>query len=71
MVRCSPTSRSRNVADDHRQATEAAIVHELAPNGSTILVPGRHREARVALARDAMPDAGRPGLELFDKRRGA
>lgn len=48
--------------------TESAITFELDRAGSTILVPSADlAKARVALARDAMPETGRPGLELFDK----
>jgi flagellar M-ring protein FliF len=48
--------------------TESAIAFELDRTGSTILVGSADlAKARVALARDAMPMTGRPGLELFDK----
>ena len=48
--------------------TESAIAFELDRTGSTILVGSADlAKARVALARDAMPVTGRPGLELFDK----
>ena len=47
---------------------ESAIAFELDRAGNTILVAsGDLARARVALAREAMPEAGRPGLELFDK----
>lgn len=48
--------------------TEAGIPFELQNAGASILVPSAEvARARVALAREALPDAGRPGLELFDK----
>ena len=48
--------------------TESAIVFELDRTGSTILVGSADlAKARVALARESMPETGRPGLELFDK----
>jgi flagellar M-ring protein FliF len=48
--------------------TESAITFELDHNGTTILVPAADIvRARVALAREAMPESGRPGMELFDK----
>lgn len=48
--------------------TESGIAYELDRAGSTILVGSADlAKARVALAREAMPVAGRPGLELFDK----
>lgn len=48
--------------------TEAGIAFELQNAGSSIMVPSADvARARVALAREELPDAGRPGLELFDK----
>lgn len=48
--------------------TETGIVFELDRAGNTVLVASADlARARVALARDAMPETGRPGLELFDK----
>jgi flagellar M-ring protein FliF len=48
--------------------TEARIPFQLERAGSVILVPSADvAKARVALAREALPGAGRPGLELFDK----
>lgn len=48
--------------------TEAGITYKLERAGSVILVPSADvAKARVALAREALPGAGRPGLELFDK----
>ncbi len=48
--------------------TEAGIAYKLERAGSAILVPGADvARARVALAREALPGTGRPGLELFDK----
>ncbi len=48
--------------------SEAGIQYRLERAGSAILVPGADvARARVALAREALPGASRPGLELFDK----
>lgn len=48
--------------------TEAGIEFKLERAGSVILVPSADvAKARVALAREELPGAGRPGLELFDK----
>jgi flagellar M-ring protein FliF len=48
--------------------TESGIEFQLANAGASILVPSADvAKARVALAREALPNAGRPGLELFDK----
>ncbi len=57
-----------NVGKMTDRLTESAITFELDRAGSTILVASADlARARVALARDAMPETGRPGLELFDK----
>ncbi len=48
--------------------TESGIVFQLDNAGSTIMVGSADlARAHVTLAAEAMPDAGRPGLELFDK----
>jgi len=48
--------------------SEAGIAFKLERAGSVILVPSADvAKARVALAREELPGAGRPGLELFDK----
>jgi flagellar M-ring protein FliF len=47
---------------------KADIQHRLAAGGTEVLVPAADlARARVALARDGLAQAGRPGLELFDK----
>lgn len=48
--------------------TEQKISYRLERGGSTVAVAsGDVAAARVALAREPLPNAGRPGLELFDK----
>ncbi|MEP6765708.1 MAG: flagellar basal-body MS-ring/collar protein FliF, partial [Gemmatimonadaceae bacterium] len=48
--------------------TELGIVYKLDRTGNTIRVAeGDMAKARVALAREGLPNAGRPGMELFDK----
>jgi len=48
--------------------TEIGIAYTLDKSGTTISVAsGDFPRARVDLAAEAMPSAGRPGLELFDK----
>jgi flagellar M-ring protein FliF len=49
--------------------TKATIPHELGRGGTDILVSASDlARARVAVAKEGgMPDAGRPGMELFDK----
>jgi flagellar M-ring protein FliF len=49
--------------------TKATIPHELGRGGTDILVMAADlARARVAVAKEGeMPDAGRPGMELFDK----
>jgi len=47
---------------------EAGIKYQLGSAGSQVLVAAADvAPARVALAREALPGTGRPGLELFDK----
>ncbi len=47
---------------------EAGIEYKLGSSGSQVLVAASDvAPARVALAREALPGTGRPGLELFDK----
>ena len=47
---------------------KAEIQHRLGAGGTEVLVPAADlARARVALARDGLAQAGRPGLELFDK----
>lgn len=47
---------------------EASIPYKLEDGGTKLLVPSTDvARARVALARDGLPTAGRPGLELFDQ----
>src|SRR5262245_28628200 len=44
------------------------IPFKLTDGGSTISVPASEvARARVALAKDGLPNSSRPGLELFDK----
>ncbi len=48
--------------------TESGIAYELDRTGTTIMVPSADlARARVDLASGDVPNAGRPGLELFDK----
>jgi flagellar M-ring protein FliF len=48
--------------------TESGIAYELDRTGTTIMVAsGDLARARVDLAAGDVPNAGRPGLELFDK----
>ena len=50
------------------QLTESGITYTLDRTGTTILVPSEDlARARVDLAAGDVPNAGRPGLELFDK----
>ncbi|MGQ0766219.1 MAG: flagellar basal-body MS-ring/collar protein FliF [Gemmatimonadota bacterium] len=47
---------------------QAGIPYRLERGGSDVMVAvGDLARARVAVARDGLPTAGRPGLELFDK----
>lgn len=47
---------------------EASVEYRLEDGGTKLLVPATEvARARVALARDGLPTAGRPGLELFDQ----
>ena len=46
----------------------AGVKYQLEQGGGSILVASTDlAKARVALARGGMPNAGRPGLELFDQ----
>ncbi|MES2521532.1 MAG: flagellar basal-body MS-ring/collar protein FliF [Gemmatimonadota bacterium] len=57
-----------NVSKMTDKLVETAIPYEYDQTGSTILVAASDlARARVELARESMPNAGRPGLELFDK----
>lgn len=48
--------------------TEAGIPFRLDAGGTQLVVPAPDvARARVALAREGLPSAGRPGLELFDQ----
>jgi flagellar M-ring protein FliF len=50
------------------QLEEKGIPHRLGGGGSDVQVPvDRAPQARVLLAQQGLPTAGRPGLELFDK----
>ncbi|HEX5580236.1 MAG TPA: flagellar basal-body MS-ring/collar protein FliF [Gemmatimonadaceae bacterium] len=47
---------------------QASIQYRLEQGGSQVMVPASElARARVLLAQDGMPGAGRPGLELFDQ----
>ena len=47
---------------------QAAVAYRLGPSGTEILVAKPDlAKARVSLAKGGMPNAGRPGLELFDQ----
>ena len=51
-----------------RRLTQEGVVFELGRGGSDVLVAeADFPRARVALAKDGMPQAGRPGMEIFDK----
>lgn len=57
-----------NVKTMTDKLTESGIAYELADNGTTIKVADdKLARARVDLAAGEIPNAGRPGLELFDK----
>lgn len=48
--------------------TEAGVSYRLDAGGTQLVVPAPDvARARVALAREGLPSAGRPGLELFDQ----
>jgi len=60
-----PVAQVRRITE---KLTELTIPHELDATGTTILVASTDLvRARVDMAAEAMPGAGRPGLELFDK----
>jgi flagellar M-ring protein FliF len=60
-----PVGQVKGMTD---RLTEATIPFQLDATGTTILVAsGDVARARVELAAGETPDAGRPGLELFDK----
>ena len=50
---------------------EAGIAYELEGGGTSVLVSSDDLDrARILLAQAGLPDAGRPGLELFDQPSG-
>lgn len=61
-----PVNQVKAITD---KLTEHGVVYQLDKNtGTTILVASSDLvKARVDMAAEAMPDNGRPGLELFDK----
>ncbi|MBC8085841.1 MAG: flagellar M-ring protein FliF, partial [Phycisphaerae bacterium] len=57
-----------SVSDMTAKLTELNIPYKLDETGTTILVSTEDQaEARVQLAKEGLPNAGRPGMELFDK----
>lgn len=57
-----------NVGEITDALTKASIPYELGPGGTEVRVrPDDAPRARVLLAKDGMPNVGKPGLELFDK----
>lgn len=57
-----------SVSDMTAKLTELGITYELDRTGTTIMVHSEDQaEARVQLAKEGYPNAGRPGMELFDK----
>jgi len=57
-----------NVGEITDALTKANIPYELGPGGTEVRVyPADAPKARVLLAKDGMPNIGKPGLELFDK----
>lgn len=60
-----PLENVRPITD---KLTELGYTYELDALGTTIAVPEANLvRVRVAMANEALPNAGRPGLELFDK----
>lgn len=58
----------KDASDIAESLAGAGIPHRLGTGGTEIQVPvSEVARARVALAKDGRPAAGRPGLELFDK----
>lgn len=56
------------VSDMTAKLTELGIEYKLDATGTTILVSSEDQaEARVQLAKEGLPNAGRPGMEIFDK----
>src|SRR5690606_23846661 len=56
------------VGEVTQQLDEAGIPYRLEQGGSTLLVSSDDlARARVTLAQQGLPEAGRPGLELFDQ----
>lgn len=57
-----------SVSDMTTKLTELGITYDLDETGTTISVNSADQaRARVELAKAGMPNAGRPGMELFDK----
>jgi flagellar M-ring protein FliF len=57
-----------NVSEMTDKLTQAGVRFQLEQGGAQILVPASElAKARVTLARAGLPQAGRPGLELFDQ----
>jgi len=57
-----------SVSDMTAKLTELNIKYKLDESGTTIMVSTEDQaEARVQLAKEGLPNAGRPGMELFDK----
>ncbi|MEO7996847.1 MAG: flagellar basal-body MS-ring/collar protein FliF [Gemmatimonadaceae bacterium] len=57
-----------NVSDVTTKLTELGITYDLDETGTTVSVNEADRpRAKVELAKAGLPNAGRPGMELFDK----
>lgn len=57
-----------SVSDMTAKLTELGVAYELDETGTTISVnTGDQAKARVELAKAGLPNAGRPGMELFDR----